>query len=126
MLGPVTTQPTPVSVVTDSTPYLPAALVEQWAIHQVSLYVGWDGDLRPEHEYTDLDDFYRRLKESPEVPTTSQPSVGDFIACYEPLVAAGRDVLSLHIAEGLSGTCASAREAASTLAAAGHPGRIEV
>src|SRR3954453_16900139 len=40
--------PAGVAVVTDSTPYLPAELVDRWAMHQVSLYVGWDGDLRPE------------------------------------------------------------------------------
>src|SRR5918995_5638397 len=38
-----------VAVVTDSTPYLPRGLVDRWGIREVSLYVGWDGDLRPEH-----------------------------------------------------------------------------
>src|ERR1039458_3236372 len=83
---------TSVAVVTDSTPYLPQQLIERWQIHQVSLYVGWDGDLRPEREYEDLDAFYARLRDSPRLPTTSQPSVGDFLACYEPLLAAGHDV----------------------------------
>jgi DegV family protein with EDD domain len=115
-----------VAVVTDSTTYLPSALIEQWWIGQVSLYVGWDGDLRPEHEYTDLDAFYARLHDSPGLPSTSQPSVGDFLAVYEPLLRAGRDVVSIHIASGLSGTCESAREAARVAAEAGHPGRVEV
>jgi DegV family protein with EDD domain len=115
-----------VAVVTDSTPYLPPALAERWGIRQVSLYVGWDGDLRPEDEYADLDAFYARLRDSPQLPSTSQPSVGDFAAVYEPLARAGRDVVSIHIAGGLSGTCASAREAAGMMAAAGHPGRVEV
>ncbi len=114
------------AVVTDSTPYLPGELVERWDIRQVSLYVGWDGDLHPEHEYEDLDAFYARLSDAARLPVTSQPSVGDFVACYEPLVGAGRDVVSVHIASGLSGTCESAREAARTLADAGHPGRIRV
>ncbi len=115
-----------VAVVTDSTTYLPDVLIEASEIQRVSLYVGWDRDLRPEHEYRDLGDFYRQLQEHPEPPTTSQPSVGDFGACYEPLVAAGRDVASIHIAEGLSGTCASAREAARALEREGHPGRVAV
>jgi DegV family protein with EDD domain len=115
-----------VAVVTDSTPYLPAQLIERWEISQVSLYVGWDGDLRPEHEYDDLDAFYARLRDSPRLPTTSQPSVGDFLACYEPLVSAGRDVVSVHLASGLSGTCESAREAARIVTEEGHPGRVEV
>jgi DegV family protein with EDD domain len=117
---------TGVAVVTDSTPYLPKALIERWGICQVSLYVGWDGDLRPEQEYDDLDAFYTRLRDSPRLPTTSQPSVGDFLACYQPLVSAGRDVVSVHLAAGLSGTCESAREAARIAAEEGHPGRVEV
>lgn len=115
-----------VAVVTDSTTYLPDALIGERGIHCVSLYVGWDGDLRPEHEYRDIGGFYRQLHDHPRPPTTSQPSVGDFVACYEPLLGAGRDIVSIHIAEGLSGTCASARAAARALAERGHPGRIEV
>lgn len=115
-----------VAVVTDSTPYLPRELIDRWGICEVNLYVGWDGDLRPEDEYRDLDTFYARLRKSPTLPATSQPSVGDFRACYEPLVAAGRDVVSVHIAAGISGTCESATEAARSLAREGHPGRIEV
>ena len=115
-----------VAVVTDSTPYLPRRLVERWGIRQVSLYVGWDGDLRPEHEYDDLDAFYARLSASPKLPATSQPSVGDFVSCFEPLVSAGRDVVSIHLASGLSGTCESARAADGVLAESGYPGRVEV
>jgi DegV family protein with EDD domain len=113
------------AVVTDSTPYLPPHLLERWGVAQVSLYVGWDGDLRPEHTYDDLDAFYARLKESPSLPVTSQPSVGDFLAVYEPLAAEGREIVSIHIAEGLSGTCESGREAARVVGEK-HGVRVEV
>jgi DegV family protein with EDD domain len=122
MAGPNTR----VAVVTDSTTYLPQQLIDRWRIERVSLYVGWDGNLRPELEYTGLDAFYAQLRDSPQLPSTSQPSVGDFLSCYEPLLQAGRDVLSIHLAGGLSGTCESAREAARIAAAQGHPGRVEV
>jgi DegV family protein with EDD domain len=115
-----------VALVTDSTTYLPPALIERHGIHQVSLYVGWEGDLRPESEYRDLDAFYARLHDSPQLPTTSQPSVGDFLSCYRPLLDAGHDVLSIHIASGLSGTCESAREAARILSEEGQTGSVEV
>jgi DegV family protein with EDD domain len=82
--------------------------------------------MKPEREYRDLDAFYGRLRDSSELPTTSQPSVGDFRAAYEPLLEAGRDVVSIHIAAGLSGTCDSARGAARSLADEGAGGRIEV
>jgi DegV family protein with EDD domain len=117
---------TGVAVVTDSTTYLPAELFAAHGIEQVSLYVGWSGELIPESDYTDLDAFYARLGESPQLPSTSQPSVGDFLEVYRPLVQAGRDIVSVHIAEGLSGTCQSAREAASILAEENQPGSVHV
>jgi DegV family protein with EDD domain len=52
--------------------------------------------------------------------------VGDFLACYQPLVRAGRDVASIHLAGGLSGTCESAREAARIIFEEGPAGRVEV
>ncbi len=115
-----------VAIVTDSTTYLPQSLIASLGIHQVSLYVGWGGDLRPEHEYRDLDAFYAKLAASPQLPTTSQPSVGDFVSCYRPLLDSGCDVLSIHIAAGLSGTCESAREAARLLTEEGARGTVEV
>jgi DegV family protein with EDD domain len=115
-----------VAIVTDSTPYLPRSLIDRWRIQQVNLYVGWNGDLRPEHDYQDLDAFYARLRDSPRLPSTSQPSPGDFLTCFLPLVTTGRDVVSIHLAGGLSGTCESAREAARIVAEAGHAGRVEV
>ncbi|HTD08751.1 MAG TPA: DegV family protein [Solirubrobacteraceae bacterium] len=115
-----------VAVVTDSTTYLPVSLIKRWGIHPVSLYVGWDGDLRLESDYLDLDAFYKRLHDSPQLPTTSQPSVGDFLACYQPLLRAGHDIVSVHIAGGLSGTCESAREAARTIAEEPQAGEVHV
>ncbi len=118
-------RPSGVAVVTDSTPYLPPSLIERWGVEQVSLYVGWGDELLPEREY-DLDAFYARLRDSAELPSTSQPSVGDFLACFEPLAGAGRDVVSVHIASGLSGTYESACEAAKVVGEKGLPGRVEV
>jgi DegV family protein with EDD domain len=114
-----------VAVVTDSTTYLPPSLFERWGIEQVSLYVGWGGERKPEQEY-DLDAFYAQLRDSDDLPSTSQPSVGDFLACFEPLAGTGRDIVSIHIASGLSGTYESAVEAARVVADKGLPGQVEV
>ncbi len=100
-------------------------MIERWGVELVSLYVGWGDERKPEDEY-ELDAFYARLRDSSDLPSTSQPSVGDFLARFEPLAAAGRDVVSVHIAGGLSGTCESAREAAKAVAEKGLPGRVEV
>jgi DegV family protein with EDD domain len=114
-----------VAVVTDSTTYVPAEMLARHDVSQVSLHVGWGDERLREGDY-ELDDFYARLRDSSDLPSTSQPSVGDFLAVYEPLVAAGRDVVSIHIAAGLSGTCESAREAARVIAGTEAPRRVEV
>lgn len=116
----------PVVIVTDSTTYLPDDLIQTLGVKVVPLYVGWDGDLRREDSYRDLEAFYARLSSSDDLPTTSQPSVGDFADAFEPLLAGGHDVVAVHIASGLSGTCESAREAVALIGARADGGRIEV
>jgi DegV family protein with EDD domain len=115
-----------VAVVTDSTSYLPRDLVAARGIHEVSLYVTDGGGQRRELDIDDYVGFYEDLRRATDLPTTSQPSIGDFATVYEPLAAAGRDVVSVHISGGISGTVESARQAASDVAGR-HPGRrIEV
>lgn len=111
---------------TDTTHYLPADLVARHELHLVSLYVRWGDEQQRESEMPDFEAFYERLRGADELPTTSQPSIGDFLAVYEPLVQAGRDVLSVHISSGISGTHDAALQAKAQLEERGHPGRIEV
>ncbi len=113
-------------VVTDTTTYVPDEQLDQLGVARVSLYVGWDGEMLREDSYTDLDAFYAKLKASENLPTTSQPSVGDFEADYRPAALSGHDIVSIHIAGGISGTCESARKAASSVAAEAPGSRIEV
>ncbi|HXA54190.1 MAG TPA: DegV family protein, partial [Solirubrobacteraceae bacterium] len=74
----------PVAIVTDSTQYLPSALAEREGINCVSLYVGWGDDKQRELDLDSFDAFYERLRSDPALPTTSQPSIGDFLAVWEP------------------------------------------
>lgn len=117
---------TPVAVVTDTTSYLPRTLADEQGIHQVSLYVGWRGNQQREIELENFDGFYEHLRTDPELPTTSQPSIGDFLAVWEPLLDAGQDIVSIHLAGGISGTYESARQARGLLAERGLGERIEV
>ena len=99
------------AIVVDSTADFPEApgRFPNWRI--VPLYVRFgDESFR---DYVDLTpaDFYTRLRGSPVMPTTSQPTPGDFQAVYEGLGGYER-VYSLHIAGTLSGTVESARTAA--------------
>jgi DegV family protein with EDD domain len=115
-----------VAVATDSTHYLPRSLAEREGIRQVSLYVGWGGESEPELEMPDFNGFYDRLRNDPELPTTSQPSIGDLLAVWEPLIEGGHDVVSIHLAGGISGTYEAARQAQGLLAERGLGDRVEV
>jgi DegV family protein with EDD domain len=120
-----------VAIVTDTTHYLPRTLVESQGIHQVSLYFGWESEgsglgLRREVELSGFDEFYARLGSERELPTTSQPSIGDFLAVWEPLLEAGSDIVSVHLAGGISGTCDAARQAHGLLVERGLGERVEV
>lgn len=116
-----------VAVVTDTTHYLPAEVVARHGLHQVSLYVNWDGRTDRESDLPDYDAFYDHMRTAATLPSTSQPSVGDFLAVYEPLLEAGDDVLSIHLSGGISGTVQAARQARDALVERGVAAeRIEV
>ena len=110
------------AIVADTTSYLPPELTERHGVQLVSLYVGINGKQERESEITDYDDFYERLRASGEAVTTSQPSVGDFIAVYEPLLADGREIVSVHISAGISGTLEAAKQAIERLSRDGKGG----
>jgi DegV family protein with EDD domain len=99
------------AVVCDTTTYLPGERLRRHDIHLVSLYVSLEGRQQAESEITDYDEFYARLRASEEGATTSQPSVGDFVAAYEPLLAEGNEVVSIHLSAGISGTYEAAMQA---------------
>jgi DegV family protein with EDD domain len=113
-----------VAVVTDTTHYLPRETVAELGVGEVSLYVNDGEHAEREADILDLAAFYGQLRTAAALPTTSQPSIGDFLAVYEPLVRDGRDVVSIHISGGISGTVEAARQAAAELNASGR--RIEV
>ena len=105
------------AVVCDTTCYLPSDLVAARGIELISLYVSIDGDQKPEAEISDYHAFYEQLRASQGAATTSQPSVGDFVEVYEPLLDAGREIASIHISSGISGTFEAAGQARERLIA---------
>jgi len=102
------------AIVLDSTADFPEApeRFPNWRV--VPLYVLFGGESY--RDYVDLSphDFYERLRTSAELPTTSQPTPGDFLETYQQLDAYER-IYSLHISSTLSGTYQSAVTAASEL-----------
>ncbi len=116
-------------MVCDSTSYLPEELIREHEIHIVSLYVTLEGEQRPELEIsgTDYSRFFERLNRSAEGASTSQPSIGDFRGIYEPLLAERREVVSIHLSAGISGTFQAAIQARQALIDDGKGGeRIRV
>src|SRR4051795_8631288 len=105
----------PVAVVTDTTQYLPRDVIERHGLHLVSLYVNWDGRVDREIDLPDYDAYYDFLRSGGALPSTSQPSVGDFLSVYEPLIERGDDILSIHLSGGISGTVGAAEQARQAL-----------
>jgi DegV family protein with EDD domain len=110
------------AVVCDTTTYLPREVIEENELTEVSLYVSLDGRQERESDIVDLAEFYDRLRASAESVSTSQPSVGDFVSAYEPLLAEGREIVSVHISGAISGTVKAAEQARDRLIADGKGG----
>jgi fatty acid kinase fatty acid binding subunit len=102
------------AIVLDSTADFPDAgdRFVNWRV--VPLYVNFGTDSFKDGVELTARGFYERLRTSPQLPTTSQPTPGDFLAAYEELGAYER-ILSIHIAANLSGTFQSAGTAAAEL-----------
>jgi DegV family protein with EDD domain len=113
-----------VAIVTDTCHYLPAELAAAQGIHQVSLYVHWPEGAQRESDISDYDAYFRRLASDSALPTTSQPSIGDFLGVYEPLLDAGDEIVSVHLAGGMSGTVRAAEQARDQLG--DRAGRVHV
>ena len=99
------------AIVLDSTADFPEApdRFPNWRV--VPLYVRFGAESY--RDYVDIGpaEFYERLRTSEVLPTTSQPTPQDFLAAYEELAGFER-IVSLHVSAKLSGTFASAEQAA--------------
>jgi DegV family protein with EDD domain len=102
------------AIVLDSTADFPQApeRFTNWRV--VPLYVRFGSESFKDYVELAPDAFYGRLRTSEQLPTTSQPTPGDFLETYRELEAYDR-VYSLHISGDLSGTYGSATTAAKEL-----------
>ncbi len=98
-----------IKIVTDTTCDLPSAMVEEYDITIVPINIHFGTESYKEGVNMDWDLFYRRIDELGIIPTTSQPSVGEFAEVYRRLAGEGADVIiSTHVTGKLSGTYQSA------------------
>ena len=101
----------PVSIVTDSVASIPADLLAENAIDVVSLYIS-DGEINQRELDMDVAAFYGRLADMATLPTSSQPSIDEFLSAFRRVLERGNDVVGVFISEKMSGTVQSARLAA--------------
>jgi len=100
-----------VTIVTDSTAYLPQELLDSLGITVVTLSVNWDGETYRDGIDIKPDEFYARLAKSETLPTTSQSTVHDYSEVYKKLLAEDKEILVLPISSGISGSINSAIQA---------------
>jgi DegV family protein with EDD domain len=97
-------------IVTDCAADMSAEELEQLGVIAAPLFIQF-----PEGEVNSADisadDFYNRLEAMrPAIPTTAQPSAGIFAELYRKLAGTEKNIFSVHISSGLSGTINSARD----------------
>ena len=96
-------------IVTDCAADMPAKERDELGVIEAPLYIQF-----PEGEINSADitpdEFYNRLEAMrPEIPTTALPSSGIFTKLYNKLAESNKQILSIHLSSGLSGTFNSAR-----------------
>lgn len=103
----------PIAIVTDSTAYLPPDVRERLDIPVIPLNVLWGGEVLKDGVDIDPPTFYRRLQTAKVMPTTSQPSAGEFVEFFRRVAEEkGTDtIVGAYISSQLSGTIASAEAA---------------
>lgn len=101
-----------VAVVVDSTSYIPPALVSKYNIHVIPQILNWEGSSLRDDVDIKPDAFYARLATAKEMPTTSQPSAGEFHEFFSKVAETADSIVAVLISKSLSGTQASAQAAA--------------
>jgi DegV family protein with EDD domain len=91
------------AVVTDSTAYIPKEMREKANIHMIPLNVIFGDEVYQEEIDITWDQFYEEVK-TKELPTTSQPPIGQFVELFENLAEDYDAVISVHLSSGISGT----------------------
>lgn len=101
----------PVAIVTDSSADLPDAVLDRHHIAMVPLQVLFGDTVFQDRVGIKPEEFYQRLRTAKELPTTSQPTPGDFVRVFRSALAEADEVLAVLLGSGLSGTFQAAQAA---------------
>jgi len=99
---------TKIAILTDSTANLPVEWVEKNNVRVIPLKIHWGNDTFLDGVDLTPNEFYTRLSHSKTLPTTSQPSIQDFLQAFESLANQADGIVVPLISSGISGTVASA------------------
>jgi len=97
-----------ITIVTDSTAYLTNEFAANHGIKVVPLKLNWDNDTFRDNVDITAQAFYERLEKSNSIPTTSQPSGGDFLTAFNDVAKSSDALVAVLISSGISGTVDSA------------------
>ena len=112
-----------IKIVTDSVSDLPPALASANDVTVIPAYVIIGNETYRDGLDLSADRFYERLGTLSRLPTTSQPTVADFLEVYQRLLDQGHQIVSIHCSSKLSGTVNSATQAKAAL---GDASQIEI
>ncbi len=96
------------AIIVDSTAYIPQELVEKHNLYVIPLTVNWSGESLKDNVDITADEFYTRLEQTDDIPTTSQPSAGEFVEIFTEAAKTADSAVVILISNELSGTVASA------------------
>ncbi len=103
-----------IGIVTDTTCSIPKELIDRFGIVEVPINIQFGRHSYREGEDMTPDEFYEQLEKG-DMPTTSQPAPGDFIAAYQRLADKVQSIISIHVTGRSSGTVQAARLASETM-----------
>lgn len=109
-----------IAIVTDSTSYIPADLVQKHNITVAPQVLIWDDKTYRDGIDIQSAEFFARLKTAKTMATTSQVSVADMQSIFQGLAEQDYEVLGIFISSKLSGTIQSATQARDLMGSAGE------
>jgi len=96
-----------IKIITDNCCDLPAEIISRYSLGMVNMLVRFG-----EREYQPGElsnrEFYQMMKQSPSLPTTTQPTVQEMMNTYQQALADGSEVIAIHLSSGITGTVQSA------------------
>ncbi|TCP26022.1 DegV family protein with EDD domain [Scopulibacillus darangshiensis] len=101
-----------VAIITDTTSYIPKDIREAENIHAVALEVVFGNVSYKEELELSTGEFYKKIRESENLPTTSQPPFGDFLELFEKLSETHDEAVVITLSSAISGTYQTAASAA--------------